>query len=211
LIRKSKGQDKTKFYIFTYSINDMVRKKIKIIRENVKQPFKEVKEPEKEETAEELEKEENLEEEVQPQEIRFENFSDFTSDIAAPVLEATDAAQATGENLEQETEEAPTPTTEEAEQETYVINMPDYGPGVDYEARERERRERDREMNITPLIPRQEQAQDIRTIRGLPEEMREPEARQQREDYERLALKKEQEREELPPFRETRRRRKRVV
>jgi hypothetical protein len=93
-------------------------KEIKIIREFVNVPFREIKK-------ERTETEESLEEEAENEEDGGFEFPEFVAKAITPILQSTSETQ----TLERELEKTPAATTETAEQTSYessVYNMPEY-------------------------------------------------------------------------------------
>jgi hypothetical protein len=126
----------------------MKKKKIKIISERVRQPFKEI---------EEAEKESEEEEEDEIEESGEEDFTEFSSgeDIStAPVLQTSSGTTETDETLEQQLENVPSNLTGTDNDKGNIYNMPDYGQ-ADYETSE-QARERGFEIRNMGVLPQRE-------------------------------------------------------
>jgi len=172
-------------------------KKIKIIKEFVNTPFKEIK-PEK--------KEENLEEELEEkeEEIEFPGFSG--GERASPVLQFS---KETSENpaLEKELERTPTASTTSTTTDTKVYNMPDYGTRT-YETEEREK---------ARIIPTESQGRGQQNLNlpQLDQQMRESwfedRIRTEEDIRKYQEVKRIEEDERKFPFRRTERKRERIL
>ncbi len=163
---------------------DKVKNKgIKVLKERVNTPFKELEEEEiKFDTDEDLE------------EKGIENKSPQTpithTTSNAPVLEESNQSQTPNENLEEELEDVP--ATGEGGN---IYNAPDYGENYEMG----ERREGDEETGEVIGIRETSEEPIERRIdnRAFQRQMREPEMREER-DYEVMDLREEEKEEGLP-------------
>lgn len=135
-----------------------MKDKLKITKERTRKEFEEIKKEQEEQVEEEqTEEQENQEEFSDSEEVNF-------ADVVNPVLESSGQSQG---SIDQVVGDAPTSektgnNTRKEEtkyDEVIAYNMPDYGSV--YEQIE-ETRNRDREINITSMIPRHEAREEKR-------------------------------------------------
>jgi hypothetical protein len=178
-------------------------KEIKVLKERVNKPFKEVGDENfSEKFPESKPDEENLEEEIEETETQSNNTPEIptsTTTANAPILESTDQSQ-TSDNLEEEVEDVPV----DGDSEGNVYNAPDYGENYELV----EEREGDAETGeIIGIRETPENQVGEVNQRGFRQQIREnQEIEEGNKDYEIMDLRREEEEEGLPFERKKRRR-----